>query len=51
MAIPAKTLAAGKPVKIVQGLSETEMKWKAEGTKTYQEPLLGVRPPRISAPL
>lgn len=37
MVVPAKTLVAGTPAKVVRELSETEMNWKSEGTKTYQE--------------
>ena len=34
--IPARTLAAGVPAKVLRELSEQEMNWKAEGTRTYQ---------------
>lgn len=37
MQVPAKTLVAGMPAKVVRELSEAEMAWKKEGTKTYQE--------------
>lgn len=37
MEVPARTLVAGTPAKIVRELSEAEMAWKKEGTKTYQE--------------
>jgi phenylacetic acid degradation protein len=36
MEIPARTLAAGVPAKVMRELSEQEMAWKAEGTRTYQ---------------
>ena len=35
--IPARTLAAGMPAKVVRELSEEEIAWKSEGTKTYQD--------------
>ena len=37
MEIPAKVLVAGTPAKVVRELSESEMKWKIEGTKAYQD--------------
>lgn len=37
MEIPSKVLVAGTPAKVVRDLSESEMKWKVEGTKAYQE--------------
>ena len=37
MVIPARSLAAGVPAKVLRTLSEQEMAWKAEGTLTYQE--------------
>ena len=37
MEIPARTLAAGVPAKLVRELSERELAWKAEGTATYQQ--------------
>ena len=37
MVIPAKTLAAGLPARIIRELSELEMDWKAEGTRSYQD--------------
>lgn len=37
MEIPEKVLVAGTPAKVVRDLSESEMKWKVEGTKAYQE--------------
>jgi phenylacetic acid degradation protein len=36
MIIPPKTLVAGLPARIVRELSELEMNWKQEGTKSYQ---------------
>ena len=59
MVVPPKMLAAGSPARIVRELSDLEMSWKDEGTKSYQEltrrslatmretePLLSVEPDR-----
>ena len=35
--IPAQSLAAGIPAKVIRALSPEEMSWKADGTRTYQE--------------
>ena len=35
--IPARHLAAGMPAKVVRELSEQEIAWKTEGTRTYQD--------------
>ena len=35
--IPPRTLIAGVPAKVIRPLSEEEMAWKADGTRTYQE--------------
>ena len=35
--IPPRTLVAGVPAKIIRPLSDEEMAWKADGTRTYQE--------------
>ena len=35
--IPPRTLVAGVPAKIIRPLSEEEMAWKVDGTRTYQE--------------
>ena len=35
--IPPKVLAAGMPAKVVRELSEEEIAWKSDGTKTYQD--------------
>jgi phenylacetic acid degradation protein len=35
--IPARSLAAGVPAKVIRALSEEEMAWKVDGTRTYQE--------------
>jgi phenylacetic acid degradation protein len=63
--IPARSLAAGMPAKVMRELSEQEIAWKLEGTKTYQaltlrslatmrevEPLSAVEAdrPRVDAP-
>jgi phenylacetic acid degradation protein len=37
MEIPARTLAAGVPAKLVRELSDEELAWKIEGTATYQQ--------------
>lgn len=37
MEIPARTLAAGVPAKVMRELSEQEMAWKVEGTQLYQQ--------------
>ena len=37
MKIPAASLAAGVPAKILRTLSADEIRWKQEGTLTYQE--------------
>jgi phenylacetic acid degradation protein len=35
--VPARTLATGSPAVVVRDLTEAELAWKANGTKTYQE--------------
>jgi phenylacetic acid degradation protein len=35
--IPPRVLVAGMPAKIIRPLSDEEMAWKADGTRTYQE--------------
>jgi len=37
MIVPPRTLVAGVPAKIVRALTEQELAWKVEGTKSYQE--------------
>lgn len=37
MVVPPRTLVAGIPAKVVRALTETELAWKVEGTKTYQD--------------
>ena len=37
MIVPARTIAAGVPAKVLRELSETELAWKIEGTRSYQE--------------
>ena len=37
MVIPPKMLVAGLPARIVRELTELEMDWKQEGTKSYQD--------------
>jgi phenylacetic acid degradation protein len=36
MKIPARSLAAGVPAKVLRDLTEDEIAWKLEGTRTYQ---------------
>ena len=35
--VPARVLVAGVPAKVIRPLTEEEMAWKADGTRTYQE--------------
>jgi phenylacetic acid degradation protein len=35
--VPPRTLVAGVPAKLMRELSEQEMAWKVEGTRSYQE--------------
>ncbi len=37
MIVPAKSLVAGIPAKVVRALTEQEMAWKTEGTVLYQQ--------------
>jgi phenylacetic acid degradation protein len=37
MVVPARTLVAGVPAKVVRALTEQELAWKIEGTQSYQE--------------
>ena len=37
MVVPPRTLAAGVPAKIVREITDEELKWKIEGTQSYQE--------------
>jgi phenylacetic acid degradation protein len=65
MVVPPRTLVAGMPARLVRELTETELAWKIEGTRSYQEltrrslatmrataPLSAVEPnrPRIELP-
>jgi phenylacetic acid degradation protein len=34
--IPPRTLVAGVPAKVMRELSEQELAWKLDGTRTYQ---------------
>ena len=36
MAIPARSLVAGVPGRIIRELTDEEIAWKSEGTKVYQ---------------
>ncbi|MFU2489641.1 phenylacetic acid degradation protein PaaY [Thauera sp. WH-1] len=35
--IPPRVLAAGMPAKVIRALSDEEIRWKSEGTATYQD--------------
>ena len=37
MVIPPKTLAAGLPARVIRELSDLEIEWKHEGTRSYQD--------------
>jgi len=37
MVIPERTLVAGTPAKVIRELSEVELAWKIEGTRSYQQ--------------
>jgi phenylacetic acid degradation protein len=37
MVVPARTLVAGIPARIVRALTDTELAWKAQGTALYQD--------------
>ena len=37
MEIPPRRLAAGMPAKVLRELSDQEIAWKADGTRTYQQ--------------
>jgi phenylacetic acid degradation protein len=37
MVVPPRTLVAGVPARIVRALTEQELAWKAEGTRSYQD--------------
>jgi phenylacetic acid degradation protein len=37
MVVPPRTLVAGVPAKIMRELSDQELAWKIEGTRSYQE--------------
>src|SRR5207247_1982736 len=37
MIVPPRTLVAGIPARIVRELSDTELAWKIEGTRSYQD--------------
>lgn len=37
MEIPARMLAVGSPAKVLRALTQQEIDWKIEGTKTYQD--------------
>ena len=35
--IPPRSLAAGMPAKVIRALSDEEIAWKVNGTRTYQD--------------
>jgi phenylacetic acid degradation protein len=37
MVVPARTLVAGVPARILRPLDDTELAWKVEATRSYQE--------------
>ena len=37
MVVPPRVLVAGMPARIVRALTDTELGWKIEGTRSYQE--------------
>jgi phenylacetic acid degradation protein len=37
MVVPERTLVAGTPAKVIRELTEVELAWKIEGTRSYQE--------------
>lgn len=37
MVIPPRTIAAGVPARVLRALTETELAWKLEGTRGYQD--------------
>ncbi|HKU87280.1 MAG TPA: phenylacetic acid degradation protein PaaY [Casimicrobiaceae bacterium] len=37
MIVPSRTLVAGVPARVVRDLTETELAWKIEGTRAYQD--------------
>ena len=37
MDVPARTLVAGSPARVIKELSDKEIDWKASGTRQYQE--------------
>ncbi len=37
MVVPPRSLAAGVPAKVLRAVTEQELAWKVEGTRTYQE--------------
>ena len=37
MVVPPRMLAAGSPARLIRALTDVEIAWKAEGTKSYQD--------------
>jgi phenylacetic acid degradation protein len=52
MTIPPRSLVAGVPARVVRELSDQEIDWKAQGTKTYQQlAVRSLKTMRTRAPL
>lgn len=52
MVVPPRSLAAGVPARVLRALTEQELAWKVEGTRTYQElTRRSLRTMRATAPL
>ena len=52
MTIPPRSLVAGVPARIIRELSDQEIDWKAQGTKTYQQlAVRSLKTMRTCAPL
>jgi len=50
--VPPRTLVAGVPAKVIRALTDTELKWKVEGTQSYGElARRSLRTMRATAPL
>ena len=50
--VPPRTLVAGVPAKVIRALTDTELKWKIEGTQSYGElARRSLRTMRATAPL
>ena len=50
--VPPRTLVAGVPAKVIRALTDSELKWKVEGTQSYGElARRSLRTMRATAPL